>query len=477
MTRFQVEFNGSLQVEGREERITSDAGAVAIREVMERLRVTRWLSSHLTDTRKQKAITHPLAELLQTSLILLGLGWRDQDDADTLRDDPSFRLAVSTRRGTAPLLPPPEGRERTPDGLASQPTLSRLVRMLSGESNRAVLREAALVVSSRRIRASRGGKKMAHVTVDVDSLPIEVEGHQPGSEYNGHYRARIYHPLVATIAETGDIIDAKLRPGNAHTAEGGVDFILPLVDAVETRLARVASVRIDAGFPEEGLLSALERRKTPYVARIRNNPVLNRMAEPFLRRPPGLPPDDPRTWAHELSYGAESWSRERRMVLVVQERPDELFLHHFWLVTNWTEQQMSAQDLLDIYRVRGAAEGHMGELMSVLDPALSSSPRQKTHYRGQPPKAHVDPGDSFAQNEVILLLNILAYNLVHAVRRLMEEGTGHGWSVRGVRERILRVAGRMLLHGRRVILVVAQATVAFWQTLWRRMDRMKLVET
>jgi hypothetical protein len=318
---------------------------------------------------------------------------------------------------------------------------------------------------------------MAHVTVDVDSLPIEVEGHQPGSEYNGHYHARIYHPLVATIAETGDIIDARLRPGNAHTAAGDVEFILPLVDAVEKQVARVASVRIDAGFPDEGLLSALEDRGTPYVARIRNNPVLDREAQPYLRRPVGRPPEAPRTWFHELSYRAQSWPRDRRVVLVVQERPEELFLHYFWLITNWTPDQMSGEELLDTYRVRGVAENRMGELMDVLDPALSSSPRPKTHYRGQPPKKHVEPGDAFAQNEVILLMNILAYDLVHAVRCLIEDGTGQGWSLRRVRERVLRVAGRMLLHGRRIILVVAQSTVAIWQTLWRRMDRMKLVRT
>ena len=37
-----------------------------------------------------------------------------------------------------------------------------------------------------------------------------------------------------------------------------------------------------------------------------------------------------------------------------------------------------------MYRQRGKAEGHMGELMSVVNPALSSSPRPKRHYRGQP---------------------------------------------------------------------------------------------
>jgi hypothetical protein len=70
------------------------------------------------------------------------------------------------------------------------------------------------------------------------------------------------------------VLDAKLRPGAAHTAEGGLDFILPLIDEVEKKLCRAASVRIDAGFPEDELLSALEEREVGYMARIKNNPVL-----------------------------------------------------------------------------------------------------------------------------------------------------------------------------------------------------------
>ena len=118
---------------------------------------------------------------------------------------------------------------------------------------------------------------------------------------------------------------------------------------------------------------------TPYVARVKNNAVLDRLAMPFLKRPPGRRPNEERTWFHELTYAAKSWSRERRVVLVVIDRPDELLLQHFWLITNWTAEQCSGADLLDHYRTRGCAEGYMGELMNVLQPALSSSPRSATN--------------------------------------------------------------------------------------------------
>ena len=61
------------------------------------------------------------------------------------------------------------------------------------------------------------------------------------------------------------------------------------------------------------------------------------------------------------------------MVLVVVERPGELFVDHFWLITNLRRDRYSGARLLGLYRMRGKAEGqHMGELMDVLAPALSS---------------------------------------------------------------------------------------------------------
>jgi hypothetical protein len=357
-----------------------------------------------------------------------------------------------------------------PDGLASQPTLSRTVRMLSTQPNQQVLRQGLLMMAGKRIRKERGGHRVRYLTLDVDSLPIKVEGHQPGTQYNGHYHARIYHPLVASVAETGDILDARLRAGNAHTAQGSLDFILELVDQVEQQLCQVASVRMDAGFPSEPLLSGLETRSIPYVARVKNNPVLDRMAAPYLFQPAASSTADSQdTWFYEMSYQAESWSRPRRVVLVTQKRDDELLLHHFWLITDLAPEQMPADALLALYRDRGTAEGHMGELMNVLAPALSSSPRPKSHYRQQTPTLRTPSGDSFAQNEVLLLLNLLAYQTLHTLRLCMERASGVGWSIKRLRERVLRVAAHILVHARSVVFVLEQRAIHGWVSLQQRL--------
>ena len=143
------------------------------------------------------------------------------------------------------------------------------------------------------------------------------------------------------------------------------------------------------------------------------------MAKPYLTQPAGRSPKaPPRLWFHELTYQAESWDRARRVVLVVRERPGELYPDHFWLLTSLSRKRYEARELLAQYRKRGKAEGHMGELMDVLDPALSSASRPKTHYRGKPlkpgakPEARTEAGVR-PHNEVLFLLNLLGYEILH----------------------------------------------------------------
>ena len=190
---FHPSFNAGVVIEARVERLTSDAGAVIVREVMERSGIIEWLTERLHDPRQPHLLTYALADLLRTMLLLFAQGWRDQDDADALRLDPALRLAAAGTRGTTPLA---EGAH-----LASQPTLSRLLDILTLEPNRPVLREAVGELAARRLRAERGGHTLRYLTIDVDGLPVEVHGAQPGSAWNGHYHQRMYHPIIACAAE------------------------------------------------------------------------------------------------------------------------------------------------------------------------------------------------------------------------------------------------------------------------------------
>ena len=459
---FQPEFNRSVRVEARPQRLSADAGTLLLRELLDRSGLSRLLERHLEDLRAPERITHPLCELLRTQLLLDAQGYPDQADATLLRHDPLLRLSVSARRGLSPL--------ESGQGLASQPTLSRLLEMLSAPENQAGL-ERVLLQSPRCLAPGGRGKA---ITLDLDSLPLEVHGHQPGSAYNGHYRVRCYHPLLLRESE-GCFLAARLREGNVHTAEGAFDFALPGIRDAAERAGRVW-LRIDAGFPAEGFLSALEALPAlRYVARLKTNAALEHLAAPLLRRPPGRPPAEGRLWLHELSYRAKSWSRPRRVVLVVLERSDEqqhLFLDHFFLVTNALPEELTPGGLLAHYRERGSAEKDFGAWQQALTPHLSSSPRPKRHYRGRRVRADYEPPDSFAINEVRLRLSLLAANLMWAASRLLERQQQRQLSRERFRALVLKVGARVLLSGRRIRVGIDAARAGLWNAFWQELERL-----
>jgi hypothetical protein len=465
-----VTHNRSIDIEARPERLSSDGGAILLREVGEKLGLFGWLATHLCDPRDPDQVTHPFIELLRTSLLLAAQGWGDQDDADTLREDPAFRLAVSSRKGQAPL----REQEGAPCGLPSQPTLSRFVTSLATAGNRAGLARALALLAGRRL-AALGGPPAEGLVVDFDSMALETHGHQPESEYHGHYHMRCYHPLIATLGDLGDIVGGTLRHGRAHTAEGADEYILDTVAQVERYVGEVFCVRLDAGFPSEHLLATLEDRQEPihYVARFRRNQVLDRLAGPMMLLPWLQHPDEETTtWYAERTYRAKSWSRSRRIVVVKVQEQGELFARSFYLVTSLPKDEVPAAQLLELYRRRGRAENFMGEWKSGLHPLLSSNNRTKRHYRGEEPAKRAQPVDAFANNEVILLLSMLAYGITHALRTLQEDATGRTHSLVQFRERVMKVAARILLSARRITVVVPAAAARYWQPLLARLERL-----
>jgi hypothetical protein len=466
---FSFDFNGSVKVEAREANLSADAGVLILREIEERLGLVRTLAGRLTDPRSEEGITHPLTELLRTRLFALAQGYTDQDDLDFLRNDPAFRLAVSERKGTAPLDPVPEDAAvRVPDGLSSQPTQSRLVESLSKFGNLEVMDTALFdwAVAGFREQGLSGP-----VVLDVDSFPIEVFGSQPGSAYNGHYEIRCFHPIITMLAGTADILSAELRPGNVHTAHGVLEHLRPVFERARREFGGVAALRGDAGFPEDGLLSFLETEKVPYVFRIKSNPVLDRLAQPFLHRPPGPRPNEERVWSHELSYRAEEWSRDRRIVLVILDKPGELYLDRFFLVTSRSSAEMGGDTLLDFYRQRGSMERHLGEIKSVLCPTLSSSPRPKSTFNGQPPKkSRTVPRDGAGANAAAFLLYALAFNLMNIARNLLAEVQPDDPvpSLETVRSRVLETATRVTRTARRAIFIINESCRHLWRLLLDR---------
>lgn len=462
---FRPEFNRAVRVQASASVVTGDAGALVLREVADRLGFPEAFARVL-DHRVQHLVTHPLLELVMTRVLLLAQGWQDQDDADLLRHDPAFRLAVSTRRGTAPL----EEAETalTPDGLASQPTLSRMQAMLGSAHNRRQLGDALAERACARNLSEHGFRD--EITFDVDSYAIEAHGKQVGAAWNGHYRKECFHPLVA-FTDTGDMLGVRLRPGNVHTADDIRSFLTPLLLRVRS-LARKVWLRMDCGYANGKLLAWLEERNVKFITRLRTNPALQREASSWVKRTLDAwrsapsPDGKLREATREIWYRPKKWTRVVRVVAVLVERDHahgELFHHTFFLATNAARPEATSAELLARYRQRGGAEQRIGEFLTDLAPTISSAARSRegSYARKRPTGA--------AENEVSLLLAGFAYNLMHALRCGLDPVVDARLSTRRLRERLLRTAATVTRHARQVSVRINPAHVPLWTAIQRHL--------
>jgi hypothetical protein len=66
-------FNRSLRIESRTDRLTGDPGAVALRKILERSGILGWMTARMKDPRSQVDVTHDLASLGRSTILLEAL--------------------------------------------------------------------------------------------------------------------------------------------------------------------------------------------------------------------------------------------------------------------------------------------------------------------------------------------------------------------------------------------------------------------
>ena len=466
---FTPSFNRAVKIRQGDSRLTSHAGAILLREADHRLGLIESVVEQMCDPRRQDKIRYTLPELLRERIFALALGESAQDDLDRLAHDPALRMATWDRPGEQVL----------DERLASQPTHSRLLDILVSRSEHMeALRGGLANWTERHLRSTGGDHAVRHGTLDIDSFPVAVAGGQPGGAYNGYYKETVYHPLLASFAVVGDydspmqgrrlgngFVHAILRAGNAASAQGMIRFVDKALEKSQG-LGVVLDVRLDAGLTHGRVLDHLTERKTRFVGRLKSNPVLDRLAEPYLGRPVGRPPREGYETIVELGpYQAESWRHAQRLILVVVDQPDprsgqlNLLPRHFFIVTGWKAEEKDMESVVEHYRRRGTFEDRIGEFNATVHPQLSS-PR-------------------FAENEALLLLSLLSFNLSSMLRNELEAAVGGCWDLGRFQQTVLRAAGRVVRGGRRLWLDLEAAFTPLWEKVlaclqaWRLPQRWK----
>lgn len=116
------------------------------------------------------------------------------------------------------------------------------------------------------------GPGRARLVVDVDSTICEVEGKKKQGAAYGYTKVLGYHPILASRADTGEILHARMRKGSANTARGARRFI----DEVVARLRRAGAtgeivMRFDSGFWAKDTIAGLGRLGVSYTMTVRTN--------------------------------------------------------------------------------------------------------------------------------------------------------------------------------------------------------------
>ena len=429
--------------------LSSDGGVLLLRQVDQRLGLSRALAACFEDRRDARYADHRVEELVAQRLLGLALGYEDLNDHDRLRLDPLLAVACQKRD--------PLGLDRLHQkgiALAGASTLNRL-ELSNAKTTRyhklnhdpGKVQDCLLQMGVRCLP-----KHAEELVIDLDAMGYLLHGLQEGRHFRAYYDHYCYLPLYAFV---GDIpLWAQLRTGDQDGAAGVVAALEQMVAAIRKRCRRARIiVRADSGFCRDEIMAWCESQ-TPvvhYCVGLQKNSVLIDRLAPTLaqaraRRCLTAAPSV-RAFT-ELEYQTcKSWSRPRRVigkaeVMAAGDNPR-------FIVTNLPAQGFRkdqdrarfcpARLYEELYCGRGEMENMLKQ--QVLD---LESDRMSTHY--------------LVSNQLRLWFATLAYLLLERLRAWGLHSTElERATVGSVRLKLLKVAAQVSVSVRRVYVQLSSA--------------------
>ena len=337
--QFTLSFQPKIVLDFNGGQITSDSGLLLLRQFDEQLALTKRLWGLFNDWRHRLFIEHHTHEMLRQRIYQIAAGYEDCDDADTLRNDPTFQTIVGK-----------------PDPLASQPTLSRLENHADWQTvNR--LSAVGLRWFIQHGYAKRETPK--EILLDSDSTDDPCHGQQQFAFFHGKYGEHMYHPLFFFEAKTGCLLSARLRPGNASASEGIAVELRRLVPIIKRRFPKSQiSYRADAGSATPEIYTTLESLDLLYAIGIASNSVFKQRTERWLKRASRkyARTQKPIRVFHSFRHRARSWKKKRRIVVKIEV--GALGSNLRYVITN---RPGRAEEIFNGYDDRGECENRIKE--------------------------------------------------------------------------------------------------------------------
>jgi hypothetical protein len=202
--------------------------------------------------------------------------------------------------------------------------------------------DRVLAVALRRAWQAGAGPGAGRLVIDVDSFVGEVHGHAKQGAGYGYTRKLGYHPILATRADSSEVLHVRLRRGQANSQRGALRF----VDELLARVRRAGAsgqilLRADSGFWNKTVIARLRERGCEFsIGVTMHKAVTARIAEIPDEdwQPVADYPDSGVCELTETTLGAERLI-VRRVHLHAQDDQTELFAYwrHHAFITNRTE--------------------------------------------------------------------------------------------------------------------------------------------
>ena len=408
--------------------ITSDAGALLLRRVEQRLSLFDQVADCFTDHRDPDRIQHSLRTLVAQRIVAIALGYEDLNDHDQLRHDPLMALFSENRRGdSAPL--------------AGKSTLNRLELAPSDGPDRTHKIDhdpedlQALLVE---LFSQAHPQPPDEIILDLDATDDPLHGEQQDRFFHGYYGGYCYLPLYIFCAR--HLLCALLRPANIDASAGALEQVQRIVTHLRSQWPDVKILlRADSGFAREDLMAWCEENQVDYLFGLARNPRLQEAIRPELTQAKALSDQrqQPVRLFKDFRYRTrKNWSRQRRVVAkaeVLPRGPNPRFV-----VTSLSAHNHPAQPLYEqTYCARGEMENRIKEQQLDL-----FADRTSTH--------------TFRANQLRLSFTAVAYVLMEGLRNW---GLRHTCLARAtvgsLRLKLLKIGAQVTISVRRIKVAMA----------------------
>jgi hypothetical protein len=295
--------------------------------------------------------------------------------------------------------------------------------------------ERVLDESICRAWAAGAGPGEAPVTVDVDSSICETYGLAKQGARFGHTKVRGYHPLLATLAGTDDVVGARLRGGNAHTARGAASFLTQVFN----RLRRAGAVgpmvlRADSGFYNRKVTEACRKAGVNYS-------ITAKMSKGLHKRIAAIPDT---AWI-PIPY----WIGDGADVAEITYRPFSNRHPEVRLIVRRVKPTPGSQlALLTTYDYHAFITDRDGQTVDLeadhrRHAVIEDVIRDLKYGVGL---NHL-PSGRFGANAAWMILNIIGHNLGRWTLRIGQRGEGPPMTTKTLRTRLLDLPGRLTTSG------------------------------